>query len=153
MSGGSFSLRVWWDTVTGCPRRLWMPHPWRHSRPGWMEPRAACGRTLELSDLWGPSQPKPFYVGMILWFNSSCLPHSPRDSLWCFPGFVQVRTSPGIPVQSFCNPSHGELAQQLPRTQGQAPRIVWGSTAPPGEIWVFSSYFYFVLFKCVKHLR
>ena len=20
----------------GCPRRLWMPHPWRHSRPGWM---------------------------------------------------------------------------------------------------------------------
>jgi len=19
-----------------CPRRLWMPHPWRHSRPGWM---------------------------------------------------------------------------------------------------------------------
>jgi len=21
---------------TGCPRRLWMPHPWRHSRPGWM---------------------------------------------------------------------------------------------------------------------
>jgi len=23
-------------TGTGCPRRLWMPHPWRHSRPGWM---------------------------------------------------------------------------------------------------------------------
>jgi len=21
---------------TGCPRRLWMTHPWRHSRPGWM---------------------------------------------------------------------------------------------------------------------
>ena len=21
---------------TGCPRRLWMPHPWRHPRPGWM---------------------------------------------------------------------------------------------------------------------
>jgi len=20
----------------GCPRRLWMPHSWRHSRPGWM---------------------------------------------------------------------------------------------------------------------
>ena len=26
----------WWHTGTGCPRRLWMPHPWRHSRPGWM---------------------------------------------------------------------------------------------------------------------
>jgi len=34
--GGSFSLRVGWRTGTGCPRRLWMPHPWRHSRPGWM---------------------------------------------------------------------------------------------------------------------
>jgi len=21
---------------TGCPRRLWMPHPWRHSGPGCM---------------------------------------------------------------------------------------------------------------------
>ena len=25
------------DTLwTGCPERLWMPHPHRHSRPGWM---------------------------------------------------------------------------------------------------------------------
>ena len=29
---------------TGCPRRLWMPHPWRHSRPDWMWLWAAwCG--------------------------------------------------------------------------------------------------------------
>jgi len=33
---GSFSHRGWWHTGKGCPRRLWMPHPWRHSRPGWM---------------------------------------------------------------------------------------------------------------------
>jgi len=33
---GSFSLRVWWYTGTGCPRRLRMTHPCRHSRPGWM---------------------------------------------------------------------------------------------------------------------
>ena len=26
----------WWGTGTGCPRRLWMPHPCRHARPGWM---------------------------------------------------------------------------------------------------------------------
>ena len=26
----------WWCIITGCPRRLWMPHPWRHSRPDWM---------------------------------------------------------------------------------------------------------------------
>jgi len=25
-----------WSTVTGCPHKLWMPHPWRHSRSGWM---------------------------------------------------------------------------------------------------------------------
>jgi len=34
--GRCFSHRGWWSTGTGCPRRLWMPHPWRHSRPGWM---------------------------------------------------------------------------------------------------------------------
>jgi len=33
---GSFSLSGWWCTGTGCPRRLWMSHPWRHSRPDWM---------------------------------------------------------------------------------------------------------------------
>ena len=32
----SFSPPEGSDTGTGCPRRLWMPHPWRHSRPGWM---------------------------------------------------------------------------------------------------------------------
>ena len=32
----SFSHRGWWRTGTDFPRRLWMPHPWRHSRPGWM---------------------------------------------------------------------------------------------------------------------
>ena len=30
------SPRGWWSTGTGCPRRVWMPHPWGHSRPGWM---------------------------------------------------------------------------------------------------------------------
>jgi len=27
-------LREWWGTGTGCPEKLWMPHPWRQSRPG-----------------------------------------------------------------------------------------------------------------------
>jgi len=34
--GRSSSHRVWWHTGTRCPRRLWIPHPWRHSRPGLM---------------------------------------------------------------------------------------------------------------------
>jgi len=40
---------VWvMDTGSGCPVKLWMPPPWRHSRPGWLE-------------LWATLQPKPFY--------------------------------------------------------------------------------------------
>jgi len=31
-----FPLLNWWCTGTGCPERLWMPHPWRHTRQGWM---------------------------------------------------------------------------------------------------------------------
>ena len=31
----------WWGSGTGCPERLWMLHPWRCSRPGWMGPWAA----------------------------------------------------------------------------------------------------------------
>jgi len=29
-------LRGWWGTGTGCPERLWLPPPWKCSRPGWM---------------------------------------------------------------------------------------------------------------------
>jgi len=46
---------------TGCPEKLWMPHPWRCSRPGWMGPWAAwsgemyfCAHGCELA----PFQPK-----------------------------------------------------------------------------------------------
>ena len=35
--GKFFPMRV----VRCCPERLWMPHPWRCSRPGWMGPWAA----------------------------------------------------------------------------------------------------------------
>ena len=41
MSGGSSLLWEWWGAGTGCPERLWMLHPWRCSRPGWMGPWAA----------------------------------------------------------------------------------------------------------------
>jgi len=72
MLGGSFSVRGWWHTKTGCPRRLWKPHPWRHSRQGWMWLWAAwsggwqlpMAEGLKLDDLWGPFQPRPFYDSM-----------------------------------------------------------------------------------------
>jgi len=31
-----FWRELQWCTGTGFPRRLWMPHPWKHTRPGWM---------------------------------------------------------------------------------------------------------------------
>ena len=31
----------WWGAGTGCLEKLWVPHTWRCSRPGWMEPWAA----------------------------------------------------------------------------------------------------------------
>jgi len=54
--GGIFSPRGWWCSGTGCPRRLWMPHPWRHSRPSM---RIAEG--LKLDDHCGPFQPRSCY--------------------------------------------------------------------------------------------
>ena len=41
MSGGSFLQREWRGAGTGFPERLWMPHPWKCSRPGWMRLWAA----------------------------------------------------------------------------------------------------------------
>jgi len=56
-----------------CPEKLWMPHPWWHTRPGWVGHWAACsGRGqpahssgLGLSGLSGPFQPKPFCDSML----------------------------------------------------------------------------------------
>jgi len=51
-----------------------MPHPWRHSRPGWMCLWAAWSSGwrpcpwqggLNLDDHCGPFQPRPFYDSMI----------------------------------------------------------------------------------------
>ena len=60
------------NTTTVLYMRLWMPHPWRHSRPGWMWLWAAwsggwrpCPWGLKPDDIWGPFQPSPFYDSMI----------------------------------------------------------------------------------------
>ena len=36
ISGGRSLQREWWGAGMGCPERLWMLHPCRCSRPGWM---------------------------------------------------------------------------------------------------------------------
>jgi len=83
--GGSFSLRGWWRIGTGCPRRLWMPHPWRHPRPGWMWLWAAWSggwRPCTEQGGWNycvPFQPRPFYgsMNLNLGIAAGCLkPHS-----------------------------------------------------------------------------
>ena len=58
LRGGRFRLTLgrysllwgWWDSGTSCPERLWIPPPWRHSRPGWM------GLWLAWSSGWEPWQ-------------------------------------------------------------------------------------------------
>jgi len=50
---------------TGCPRRLWMPHPWRHSRPGWMWLWAAW------SAGWRPCTQQGVGTGWSLWSFST----------------------------------------------------------------------------------
>ena len=43
---GLRGLRGWWGSGTVCPERLWVLHPWRFSRPGWMGPWVDCGWEL-----------------------------------------------------------------------------------------------------------
>lgn len=31
-------LRIWWGTGAGCLQKLWVPHLWECSRPGWRDP-------------------------------------------------------------------------------------------------------------------
>jgi len=70
----SSSPRRWWNTGTGCPEKLWMPPPWKCSRPGWMELWAtwSSGR-CPCWWQWGWNQmsfkvPSNPYHSMILWF-------------------------------------------------------------------------------------
>ena len=62
-------------TGTGCPRRLWVPHPWRHSKPGWMWLLGSLvwwlatlhiAGGLKLNVHCGPFQPGPFCDSMKL---------------------------------------------------------------------------------------
>ena len=33
---GNSLFRGWWGSDMGCPEKLWMLHPWKCSRPGWV---------------------------------------------------------------------------------------------------------------------
>jgi len=53
-----------------CPEKLWVLHPWKHSRPGWMGPSAAWaggGAALPTAGCWG-------WVG----FKVHSTPNQPR---------------------------------------------------------------------------
>jgi len=61
--GKFFPMRVvrCWNS---CPERLWMPHPWRCSRPGWMGPRTT--RFSIGYGGWWPSMQQEGWSFMIL---------------------------------------------------------------------------------------
>jgi len=104
-----FLLLLYYDSgevlATGCPERLWMPRPWRCSRPGWMGPWAAwssitCGGWWPCLGWWGSSL-------MILEIPSN-LGHS---VILLFFGFFQ--TCPSFPC-SICESGSLQPAQIIP---------------------------------------
>ena len=82
--GKFFTMRVvrCWNS---CPERLWMPHPWRCSRPGWMGPWAAWSSIR--CESWQPCTQQRVWSLMILE-----VPSNPSHSkiLW-FSSFLDVR--------------------------------------------------------------
>ena len=91
ISGRSSLLRGLWDT--GYLERLWVPPPWKQWQTGWgceqpgrEEGVPAYKRGLELDNLKGSFQPKPFYDSMILLFYCGFGRHYQH-----FDGFVHCR--------------------------------------------------------------
>ena len=62
-------LREWWGAGTACQEKLWMPHTWRCSRPGWMGPWAAWGKLLWVC--WKHSFDDLRYMTVEEFFHSS----------------------------------------------------------------------------------
>jgi len=92
MSEGSFAQRGRWGPGSGCPEKLWMPIPGGvQGRVGWgsgqpnpvpdiVVDNPVHGKGLELDDLWGPFQTKPFYE----LFNFFLPSHFPSKQTACF---------------------------------------------------------------------
>jgi len=74
----------WWSTAGGCQERCWVPHPWRHSRPGWTELWAtwsSCRCPCSLQGSWTrwplkvPSNSNDSmisYKWLLIWVDSHC---------------------------------------------------------------------------------
>lgn len=62
-------LRLWWGTGTGCSEKLWMPQPWRCSRPDWMVPQKKSHLRTESSSLRSllTQTILSYYYSMFLW--------------------------------------------------------------------------------------
>jgi len=99
-------LWEWWGAGTGCPQRLWMLHPWRCSRPGWMGPWAAWS-----SIRYGGLRPFLWEWGWNLMILEA--PSNPSHSmiLWFYDKRGKCYSSPFLPccstmVFSWENPEH-----------------------------------------------
>ena len=96
MSRGTFSLRGRWGAGTAAQRAV-VPHPWRHSRPGWMGPwaaRAGGGNqpTAQGRNWMGFKVPSNTSLSRILWST----PGSYKRRLLCavYQADFQMRTIP-----------------------------------------------------------
>jgi len=82
---------------TRCPRRLWMPHPWRHSRPGWMWLWAAW------SAGWRPCTQQGVETRWSLWSFST------QAILWSYDSMIDY----GLWVTSTCDCCHLNTRAEL----------------------------------------
>ena len=83
MPGESSLQRECWGAGNGRPARLWMPHPCRCSRPGWMGPWTTCSRSTRSGGWWPclwqwdwnlviPGVPSNSSGSMIVWKFTIC---------------------------------------------------------------------------------
>ena len=160
ISEGSSLLWGWWSAGTGCPEKLWMPHPWRCSRPGWMGPWAAWSsikcegwwpwlqqRDRRLMILEVPSNPSH---SVILW-NKERLKKDRHclNSSWSFSIDTSIRTINlhAVKWQKIRKPTsmsdlkhNNGLASFLEWLQGSQISGSKNNTLPSPASWLFESH-------------
>ena len=104
--GKFFTMRMvrCWNS---CPERLWMPHPWRCSRPGWMEPWAAWAG-ISYGDGW------PCLWWEVWSFVILEVPSNLGHSVISSPGRVRDSSSAGITWAALTS-KHTEAFTAVPR--------------------------------------
>ena len=126
------------------PRELWVPYPWRHSRPGWIGPgglswwkAASPQQGLGMGDLEDPFQPKAFYDSMSIPRRcaASCLAlatgHPPQGLQQGYSCRRSIRQEMAISLSSQKNSAPKTCSQQRKTPVSNPSDQTSGSGCPP----------------------